>query len=59
MDVVGKRIMDVGTVRKLKDSEGWQCLNGCGCFVHEDAHIAITCSSKQSFIGRCMEDVHD
>ncbi len=31
VDVVGKRIMDVGTVRKLKDSEGWQCLNGCGC----------------------------
>jgi hypothetical protein len=25
------RIMDAGTVRKLKDSEGWQCLNGCGC----------------------------
>ncbi len=31
VDVVGKRIMDVGTVRKLKDSEGWQCLNGRGC----------------------------
>ncbi len=58
MDVVGKRIMDVGTVRKLKDSEGWQCLNGW-LFVHEDAHVVITSSSKQSFIGRCMEDVHD
>ncbi len=59
MDVVGKRIMDVGTVRKLKRLRGLAMSEWVLLFVHEDAHVVITGSSKQSFIGRGMEDVHD